>query len=94
MTYGILKASILENLKIEDKNMVLYLIDPLSKCWRVGVISMCFPSWIRNEILSLPISKASYVDKLVWPYMDNGKFTLKSSYKLLHGILVAFGNSL
>lgn len=46
--------------------------------------SMFFPRWIRNDILSKPIYKSDYIDRLVWPYMDNGKFTVKSCYKLLY----------
>lgn len=51
-----MKFGLLESFRVDDLNLVSDLINPVMKCWKVDIISSLFTPWIRNEILSKPIS--------------------------------------
>lgn len=67
--------------------MVSDLIDPMSKTWKIDVISIGFYREDVTPILSIPLSRNGCRDKLVWHHSENGTYTVISGYKVTFGLM-------
>ncbi|KAL4359554.1 hypothetical protein AHAS_Ahas08G0089000 [Arachis hypogaea] len=64
-----------EDLRVED------LISS-SKEWDQAKIKNFFPVIIAEKIIRTPISRISRQDKLIWPYRQDGNYTVKTEYHI------------
>ncbi|XP_075649368.1 putative mitochondrial protein AtMg00310 [Castanea sativa] len=62
--------------------MVCDLIDNESKEWKVDVVHQNILSQVVEAILSIPLSVNGARDKIVWAENKNGKFSVRSVYKV------------
>ena len=62
--------------------MVCDLIDNESKEWKVDVVRQNFLAQDVEAILSIPLSVNGAQDKIVWAKNRNGRFSVRSAYKV------------
>ncbi|KAK9985942.1 hypothetical protein SO802_030893 [Lithocarpus litseifolius] len=62
--------------------MVCDLIDNESKEWKVDVVRQNFLAQDVEAILSIPLSVNGARDKIVWAENKNGRFSVRSAYKV------------
>lgn len=62
---------------------VFDLIDPFSTAWDRTIIIENFPPDLSTRILAIPLSSSPRCDRLFWPFEKDGKYSVKSGYKLL-----------
>ncbi|XP_075659272.1 uncharacterized protein LOC142629188 [Castanea sativa] len=67
------------------------LIDGSRKEWKKDLISQCFLPQDVEAILSIPLSAQGGIDRMIWSETKNGKFTVRSAYKLAQ-IIQSDGN--
>ncbi|KAM0966882.1 hypothetical protein ACFX2C_022579 [Malus domestica] len=60
--------------------MVSDLIDPVTKSWKVDLVTAGFNRDDVAPILSIPLSRTSSLDRLVWHYNVNGEYSVRSGY--------------
>ena len=63
--------------------MVDCLINPTSRSWDRGVLFGYFAPMEANLILKIPVSLTNVEDKLIWPNVPNGVYTVRSGYRFL-----------
>ncbi|XP_065638811.1 uncharacterized protein LOC136071439 [Quercus suber] len=66
--------------------MVCDLIDGDRKEWKEDLIRQCFFPQDVEAILSIPLSAHGARDRMIWAENKNGKFTVRSAYKLAQEI--------
>ena len=59
------------------------LINPTSRSWDRGVLFGYFAPMEADLILKIPLSLTNVEDKLIWPHVPNGVYTVRSGYKFL-----------
>ena len=62
------------------------LIDGTRKEWKEDLIHQCFLPQDVEAILSIPLSAYGGRDRMIWAATKNGKFTVRSAYKLAQAI--------
>ena len=67
--------------------MVSYLIDPMTKWWRVDMIRATFLPFEADSILKIPLSHNLPEDKIIWIGNSYGDFTVKSAYHIAYNLL-------
>ena len=67
---------------ISQVSMVRDLIDSESKEWKADLICQHFLAQDVDAILSIPVSANGARDKMVWVENKNGRFSVRSAYKL------------
>ena len=67
--------------------MVLSLVDVERRGWDVGKVKNMFLPHEVELILSIPISARLPEDSLIWAWTLNGRFTVKSAYKVAQNVL-------
>ena len=58
------------------------LINSATKEWKVDLIKQCFIPQDVEAILSIPLSAHGARDRLIWTVSRNGKFSVRSAYRL------------
>lgn len=58
------------------------LIDGDSKGWKLDIIRQRFLPQEADAILSIPLYAHGAQDRLIWTENENGKFTVRSAYRL------------
>lgn len=59
------------------------LILPNQNAWNVELLQQFYQDHIVEEILSIPLSSASFEDKIVWTETSDGCYTVKSGYQFI-----------
>ncbi|KAL4377888.1 hypothetical protein GQ457_02G017680 [Hibiscus cannabinus] len=59
------------------------LIDPGDRVWKHYVVSELFNEEQTSRICSIPLSKTSCPDEIIWRFDGSGCYTAKSGYRLL-----------
>ncbi|KAL4290639.1 hypothetical protein GQ457_14G002490 [Hibiscus cannabinus] len=59
------------------------LIDPGDRVWKHYVVSEFFDEEQTSRICSIPLSKTSCPDEIIWRFDGSGCYTAKSGYRLL-----------
>ena len=67
--------------------MVSYLIDPMTKWWRVDMTRATFLPFEADSILKIPLSHNLPEDKIIWIGNSYGDFTVKSAYHIAYNLL-------
>nr|XP_023916712.1 uncharacterized protein LOC112028271 [Quercus suber] len=62
---------------------VNYLINPMNRSWDSDVVAGFFTPLEADLILKIPLSPTNVEDKLIWPHVPNGVYTVKSGYRFL-----------
>ena len=62
---------------------VHHLIDPGTKRWKIRVIQHIFSQEEATHILGITLSNHFPPDKLYWPHMPSGNFSVRSAYQML-----------
>ena len=79
---------------IPSDSRVSTLIEPSTRVWKMELMSKIFLPNDAQSILGIPLSSRSSPNKLVWEYTPNGKFTIRSAYKIaLAGVVESNGES-
>lgn len=65
---------------LEDFPMVSYLIEPVSRWWKIEAVRALFLPFEADMILKIPLSHNLPEDKLIWIGSKRGEFTIKSAY--------------
>lgn len=60
------------------------LIDQDSRQWKLEVVSSFISSEERDAISVVPIPSEKKPDKVVWPMVDKGEYSVKSGYHVCH----------
>ena len=55
----------------------------MSRSWDRDVVASFFAPLEADLILKIPLSPTNVEDKLIWPHVSNGVYTVKSGYRLL-----------
>ena len=63
--------------------MVDCLISPTSRSWDRDVLFGYFAPMEADLIVKIPLSPTKVEDKLIWPHVPNGVYTVKSGYRFL-----------
>lgn len=73
------------SLVIEGHNeaTVDYLINPISRSWDRDIVVGFFAPLEVELIMKIPLSSTNVEDKLIWPHVSNGVYTVKSGYRFL-----------
>ncbi|CAN0897822.1 Putative ribonuclease H protein At1g65750 [Linum grandiflorum] len=58
------------------------LINPYTREWRIYILNHLFLARDVTAILSIPVGVATGPDKRIWHYSKDGRFTVKSAYRL------------
>ena len=59
------------------------LINPTTRSWDKDVIIGYFAPMEIDLIFKIPLSPTTVEDKLIWPHVPNGVYTVRSSYRFL-----------
>ena len=59
------------------------LINLMSRSWDMDVVASFFAPLEVDLILKIPLSPINVEDKLIWPHVSNGVYTVKSGYRFL-----------
>lgn len=62
---------------------VVDLINPVSHKWKPELIKCLFTPQEAELILSIPLSQNLIEDKLIWPFVSLGSYSVKSGYNNL-----------
>ena len=62
---------------------VNYLINPINRSRDKDVVAGFFAPLEADLILKIPLSPTNVEDKLIWPHVSNGVYTVKSGYRFL-----------
>ncbi|GLT41227.1 hypothetical protein SLA2020_153080 [Shorea laevis] len=57
------------------------LIDEAKGCWKEVAVRHSFRVEYAEVILHIPLSRSCSIDRLIWLGTNNGKFSVKSTYK-------------
>ncbi|KAL0010764.1 hypothetical protein SO802_005872 [Lithocarpus litseifolius] len=68
------------------------LIDPHTTRWKNEVLDGLFLSYEADLTKSIPLSATLLADKVVWAVTNNGKFTVRSAYKLVVSMFKSKGH--
>ncbi|KAL4325014.1 hypothetical protein GQ457_11G023740 [Hibiscus cannabinus] len=69
---------------MDIRHTVVYdLIDPGDRVWKHYVVSELFDEEQTSRICSIPLSKTSCPDEIIWRFDGSGCYTAKSGYRLL-----------
>lgn len=63
------------------------LIDPTECNWDAEAIKSIFNQRDTELILKIPIPRQQVQDKIIWGPEVDGKFSVKSCYKAIHGVM-------
>lgn len=56
------------------------LINPTFKCWNFGLLSLLFSPQEAELVKNIPFCRNSAEDKMVWPFVSSGVYSVKSGY--------------
>ena len=59
------------------------LVLPYSTTWNLELLHHLFSDQEIELITSLPLGRGSSEDKLIWPYLSSGIYSVKSGYNFL-----------
>ena len=59
------------------------LFSPMSRSWDRDVVAGFFAPLEADLILKIPLSPTNIEDKLIWPHVSYGVYTVKSGYRFL-----------
>ena len=59
------------------------LIDPSSRQWNTEVVDGLFVPEEAEMIKNMPLARGVAEDFLIWPYLSDGNYNCKSSYRFL-----------
>ncbi|KAL0014108.1 hypothetical protein SO802_001177 [Lithocarpus litseifolius] len=62
---------------------VNFLIKPTSRSWDRDTVAGFFAPLEADLILKIPLSATNVEDKLIWPHVPNGVYSVKSGYRFL-----------
>ena len=62
---------------------VVDLINPVSHRWEPELIKGLFTPQEAELILSIPLSQNQTKDKVIWPFVSSGNYSVKSGYNFL-----------
>ena len=68
--------------ELVDEMAVSELIDPEVHVWRSDLIMSLFHREDADAITKIPLSRRVVLDSISWLHNKNGKFTIKSTYKV------------
>lgn len=63
----------------------LLCFEPLS--WKSTLVDQTFLPWEVESIKNIPLSYTTHDDLLVWPFTQDGQYSVKSAYQLLSSAL-------
>ncbi|GLT29624.1 hypothetical protein SLA2020_044780 [Shorea laevis] len=78
---GVLSSTICDR-NLEWDARVSSLIDQIAWKWDPIKLQLLFPNDTIEKISSIPLSKNCAQDRLIWRHTTDGRFTVKSAYRL------------
>ncbi|KAK8501559.1 hypothetical protein V6N12_057890 [Hibiscus sabdariffa] len=68
------------------------LIDQSEKVWKLDILHELFEEDQVERICSIPITRGTYVDDIIWRLEGSGCYTVKSGYRLLQNVSPAIAS--
>ena len=65
------------------KKLIDCLINPTSRSWDTDLLAGVFALVEADLIQKIPLSPVTVEDKLIWPYVSSGVYSVKSGYRFL-----------
>lgn len=63
----------------------LFCFEPMS--WKSTLVDQTFLPWEVESIKNIPLSYTTHDDSLVWPFTQDGQYSVKSAYQLVSSAL-------